>query len=68
MVAVTLGLEIKRLCEHLSQNGRKELIVGDVLDLGPQDLSRLLVQGFLVPMWVDGLQKTRNPVNVAARG
>ena len=68
MVAVTLGLEIKCLCEHLSQNGRKELIVSDVLDLGTQDLSRLLVQGFLVPMWVHGLQKTRNSVNVVARG
>ena len=55
VVTIALRLEVERLGEHLSKDGRQELVVGDVLDLGTHDLSTLLVESLLVPVWVDRL-------------
>ena len=57
VVAVTLGLELESLGEDLPQDGGEELVIGDVLDLGPHHLPRLLVERLLVPVRVDGLQE-----------
>ena len=57
VVAVTFGLQLEGLSEHLAQYGREELVVGDVLDLGPHHLPGLLVERLLVPVGVDGLQE-----------
>ena len=62
MVAVTLGLELESLGEDLPQDGGEELVVGDVLDLGPHHLPGLLVKRLLVPVRVDGLQQRGQPV------
>ena len=48
--------------EHLTQDGGQELIVGDVLYLGPHHLPGLLIQCLLVPVRVDGLQEGGQPV------
>ena len=55
VVTIALRLEVERLGEHLSKDGRQELVVGDVLDLSTHDLSTLLVESLLVPVWVDRL-------------
>ena len=62
VVAVALGLELEGLGEHLAQDGGQELVVGDVLDLRPDHLPGLLVQGLLVPVGVDGLEERGDPV------
>ena len=62
VVAVTLGLQLEGLGEDLAQDGREELVVGDVLDLCPDHLPRLLVERLLVPVGVDGLQEGGQPV------
>ena len=62
VVAITLGLELEGLGEDLAQDGGQELVVGDVLDLCPDHLPGLLVQGLLVPVGVDGLQQRGEPV------
>ena len=62
VIAVPLGLELEGLGEDLAQDGGQELVVGDVLDLRPHHLPGLLVQGLLVPVGVDGLQKRGEPV------
>ena len=62
MVAVALRLQVERLGENLAEDCRQELVVGDVLDLGPHHLPGLLVERLLVPVGVDGLEERGDPV------
>ena len=62
VVAVALRLQVERLGENLAEDCRQELVVGDVLDLGPDDLPALLVEGLLVPVGVDCLEQGGDPV------
>ena len=50
------------LSENLAKDGRQELVVSDVLDLGSDDLPTLLVEGLLVPVGVDCLEQGGDPV------
>ena len=62
VVAVALRLQVERLGENLAEDCRQELVVGDVLHLGSNDLPTLLVEGLLVPVRVDGLEQGGDPV------
>ena len=53
---------MERLGENLAEDCRQELVVSDVLDLGSDYLSAFLIEGLLVPVWVDRLEQGGNPV------
>ena len=57
VVVVHLGFQSERVNQLLAQEGRQKLVVSDVLDFGTHHTSRLLIQCFLVPVWVDRLKQ-----------
>lgn len=64
-IAVFLGQQAELLHHFFAQNDRQELVVRDVLYDGDVDATRLLEQGFVVPVRVDLRELGGHPVVLA---